>query len=34
MTGLSNIFDFLECIGINSAGESPESDPVQFTGGV
>lgn len=33
MTGLGNIFNFLKCIAINAAGESLESDPVQFAGG-
>ena len=34
MTGLSGGDNFLKCIGINAAGESVESDPVQFDGGI
>ena len=34
MTGLSGGDNFLKAIAINSAGESAESEPVQFDGGL
>ena len=34
MTGLSGVDNFVKCVGINAAGESEESEPVQFAGGL